>query len=128
MDLKDKIIFVDYEGTLSENPVGSNLDKTVSFNDLLILKRQRSDITTFGVNRIHLMKNKQDIQLSGILFVHFRRNDSLLPLLHILEHIGSFDSILSDMCLWGKYFCPSNHKPVSDSPLPARVVIPSGEV
>ena len=25
--------------------------------------------------------------MSGILFVHFRRNDSLLPLLHILEHI-----------------------------------------
>lgn len=35
MDLKDKILFVDYEGTLSENPVGSNLDKTVNFNDLL---------------------------------------------------------------------------------------------
>ena len=35
MELNGKVLFVDYEGTLSENPVGSNLDGTVNFNDLL---------------------------------------------------------------------------------------------
>ena len=74
------------KGTLKE--LSEILGKeTIDLNDSLILKRQRSDITTYEVNRIHLMKNKQYVQLSGILFVHFRRNDSLLPLLHILEHI-----------------------------------------
>ena len=33
------------------------------------------------------MKNKQDIQLSGILFLHFRRNGSFPQLFDALEHI-----------------------------------------
>ena len=37
-------------------------------------------------------------------------------------------NMLSDMSLWGKYFCPSNHKPVSASPSLARVIPPRGEV
>ena len=35
MVFKDKVLFVDYEGVLSEKPVGSNFDKTVNLNDLL---------------------------------------------------------------------------------------------
>lgn len=35
MKVTDKIVFIDYEGTISENPKGSNEDGSATLHDLL---------------------------------------------------------------------------------------------
>lgn len=67
MDLNNKILFIDYEGTISENPKGNNWDGTATLEDLLF-KDVFADCRPIGkVQKLLSQLNPKNIYLLGVV-------------------------------------------------------------